>query len=462
MINNVLTTLDTTRPQALENLKAFLRIPSISTDPDRASDVQRCADWLSQQLSDSGLSSQVLPTGGHPVVLAHNAHVPGRPTILLYGHYDVQPAEPLEQWLSPAFEPTVRNGAIYARGAVDDKGQVWAHVEALRAWQRHGGIPVNITMLIEGEEEIGSAHLADFMRDHRAALAADIALISDTDQFARGVPAIVYGLRGLAYMEVTITAADHDLHSGLYGGAVPNPANILCEVLATLHDKAHRVNIPGFYDDVAPLTDAERAMWASLPFDEPAFKQELALDTLCGEEGFTTIERRWARPTCDINGLTSGYQGPGAKTVIASKASAKVSMRLVPNQDPAKIEAAFTRAIRERCPSNVKVEVVSHHGAEPVLIPLDSPAVKLAAEALQVGFGHPAVFIREGGSIPVVSLIRRILGVDSLLVGFGLTDDRVHAPNEKFDLDCFYNGARTAAALYAKLAGLTRQPTREA
>lgn len=454
MLDQVLNTLDGNRPAAVDHLKTFLRFASVSTDPERTGDVKQCAQWLCDELSRSGLAAQVMPTGGHPVIVARNTHVPGRPTILLYGHYDVQPAEPLELWQTPPFEPTVRGSAIYARGAADDKGQIWAHVEALRAWHHHGGAPVNVTLLFEGEEEIGSANLAAFIAANRELLHADLAMISDTGQFAPGVPAITYGLRGLAYMEVTITGPDHDLHSGLYGGAVPNPANVLAEVLASLHDSQGRVNIPGFYDDVAPLTKQERALWAKLPFDEPAFKRELALDRLTGEEGFSTIERKWGRPTCDINGLTSGYQGPGAKTIIPSKASAKVSMRLVPNQEPARIETVFTEAVRRRCPAGVKVEVVSHHGAEPVVVPLDSRGVKLAAEAIEIGFGRPAVFIREGGSIPVVSLIRRQLGIDSLLVGFGLPDDRVHSPNEKFDLDAFHNGARTAAALYAKLAAL--------
>ncbi len=377
----------------------------------------------------------------------------------MYGHYDVQPPEPLELWRSPPFEPTVRPTetgaeAVYARGAVDDKGQVWAHVEALTAWQAHGGPPVNVTLLVEGEEEIGSEHLEAFVREHAGRLRADIAVVSDTNQFADGLPAITYGLRGLCYAEVTITGPDHDLHSGLYGGAVPNPANVLCEFVASLHHPDGRVNLPNFYGDVVPLTDAERAAWRLLPFAEADFAAGVGIPAGSGETGYSSLERKWARPTCDVNGLTAGYQGPGAKTVIGSVASAKVSMRLVPNQDPAKIQAAFEKALRERLPSNVKHAVQWFGASAPVLVPIDSRPTKLAADALTIGFGQPSTFMREGGSIPVVELLKRTLGVDTLLVGFGLPDDRVHSPNEKFNLSALHGGTRTAAALYAKLAEL--------
>jgi acetylornithine deacetylase/succinyl-diaminopimelate desuccinylase-like protein len=449
-------------------LKHFLRISSVSTKPEHAKDLKACAEWLAGQLRGMKLEARVLPTKGHPIVLASNEKKPGRPTVLMYGHYDVQPPEPLEQWTTPPFEPTERNGALYARGAADDKGQVWCHVEAVRAWQQQpGGLPVNLIMLIEGEEEIGSDNLEHFLQAHKEELRADIAVISDTNQFARGLPAITYGLRGLVYMEVSVTGPSHDLHSGLYGGAVPNPANILCEVLATLHDKDGRVNVPGFYDDVLPLTAQEREQWRRLPWDDSALARELGLHAnsnaqgfeslgFVGEKGYSTIERKWARPTCDINGLTSGYQGHGAKTIIPSKASAKVSMRLVPNQDPRKIEAAFRNAIEERCPSNVKLEFAQHGLSGPVMVPLESAAMKYALNAVRSGFGAEPVMMREGGSIPVVGQIKRLLGIDTLLVGFGLPDDRVHSPNEKFDLDAFYRGMRTAATLYSELAQLGR------
>jgi acetylornithine deacetylase/succinyl-diaminopimelate desuccinylase-like protein len=460
MIEQVLRTVDDRFDESLRSLMDLLRIPSVSTKPDHAEHCVRCAQWLARVLGAGGLRASVEPTGGHPVVLARNEHKPGRPTVMFYGHYDVQPPEPLDLWTTPAFEPTVRDDgtghrAVFARGAVDDKGQVWCHVEAVRAWQAHGGLPVNLTMLIEGEEECGSNNLEPFIRANVNELKGDVCVISDTNQFARGVPAITCGLRGLVYTEVIVTGPSHDLHSGMFGGSVPNPANVLCELLATLHDKDGRVNIPGFYDGVRPLTEAERKEWARLPFDDATSRRDSGIPAEMGEAGFTTLERRWARPTCDINGLTSGYQGPGAKTIIPSKASAKVSMRLVPDQDPVKVFAAYERALRERCPKTVKLEVNAlGHGAPAVLVPPDSPAMRLAAEAVEAGFGKRPRLVREGGSIPVVALIKSVLGMETLLVGFGLPDDRVHSPNEKFDLDALHRGTRTAAVLYEKLSGL--------
>jgi acetylornithine deacetylase/succinyl-diaminopimelate desuccinylase-like protein len=459
MLNSVLQQIDSSRAKSLEGLKEFLRIPSVSTKPDHQPDMQRCAEFVAVELKGFGMSVQILPTAGHPVVLAKNTHQPGRPTVLMYGHYDVQPPEPLELWKTPAFEPTVRkddNGfdAVFARGAVDDKGQVWCHMEAARAWQQQGGLPVNLIMLIEGEEEIGSVHLAEFIAKHAAELKSDIAVVSDTSQFARGVPAIAYGLRGLVYTEVTLTGPSHDLHSGLGGGVVANPANILCELLATLKNADGSVNIPGFYDAVRPVTAAERKMWANLPFDDETLRKETGVPQLFGEAGYSTLERKWARPTCDINGLTSGYQGPGAKTIIPALASAKVSMRLVPDQDPKTIEGLFRKALEARCPKTVEMDIHVHSGAAPSLLPIDSKATQLAARAVKAGFGVDPVFMREGGTIPVGVLFKAALGVDTIFVGFGLSDDRVHSPNEKFDLDALHKGTRTAAALYAELAGL--------
>ena len=454
MVEQVLGTIDSGREASLAGLREFLGIPSVSTKPEHAGDLRRCAQWLASQLQSAGLRAELRETGGHPVVLARNDHKPGRPTVLFYGHYDVQPPEPLEKWKTPPFEPTVRDGAIYARGAADDKGQVWAHVQAIAAWQKHGGLPVNLVALIEGEEEIGSENLERWVRENREELKADIAVISDTNQFAPGVPAITYGLRGLVYCEVFITAADHDTHSGLYGGAIPNPANVLVELLGTLHDKDGRVNLPGFYDDVKPLADEERQAWQKLPFDEKKWLENLKLDQTFGEAGYSTLERRWARPTLDINGLTSGYQGHGAKTIIPSTASAKISMRLVPNQDPAKIVTIFEQTLRERCPKTVKIEFARHGLAGPVLVPREGKAMQAASEALREGFGADPTLIREGGSIPVVGLIKSTLGIDTLLIGFGLPDDRVHSPNEKFDLDALHKGTRTAAVLYEKLSKL--------
>jgi len=459
MLESVLKTIDQRRDASLAQLKEFLAIPSVSTKPEHKADMLKCATWLADRLQQAAFAVQILPTGGHPIVLARNKHVPGRKTILIYGHYDVQPPEPLELWTSPAFEPTIRKtetgaDAVYARGAVDDKGQVWAHVKALTAWQAHGGLPVNVTFLIEGEEEIGSENLEAFVRAHKDELVADICVISDTGQFAEGLPALTYGLRGLCYAEVFLTGPDHDLHSGEYGGAVPNPANILCEFIASLHAPDGKVALPGFYADVVPLTLEERETWKKLPFTEEAFAKSVGIPVGNGETGYTTLERKWARPTCDVNGITTGYQGPGAKTVIPSKASAKISFRLVPNQVPAKVQGEFEKALRDRLPHNVKHEVHWHGASPAVLVPIDSKATKLASEALEIGFGKPSTFMRGGGSIPVVGLLKSVLGVDTLLVGFGLPDDRVHSPNEKFNLDALHGGTRTAAALYAKLAEL--------
>jgi acetylornithine deacetylase/succinyl-diaminopimelate desuccinylase-like protein len=463
MLDRVISIIDSTQAQSLQGLKEFLRVPSVSAQPRHAPDMRRCAAWLADWLRGIGLQASIEPTEGHPIVLARTPALKDRPTVLVYGHYDVQPPEPLDQWVSPPFEPTVRNDdhgfpAVFARGAVDDKGQVWAHLQAIKAWSECGGAPVNLVLLIEGEEEIASDHLEAWVKAHRDQLRADVAVVSDSGQFARGLPAITYGLRGLVYAEVTLTGPSHDLHSGVYGGAVPNPANALCELLATLHTPDGRVSIPGFYDDVVGLTEAERAMWRGLPFDEEAFACEIGLDraALMGEQGYTTLERRWARPTCDINGVTAGYQGPGAKTVIASQASAKVSMRLVPRQGAQKVRAAFEQAMRQRCPSGLRIEFAWHGAADGCLVPLDSPWTQAAARAVERGFGVKPVMIREGGSIPVVGMMGQMLGIDTLLVGFGLPDDRVHSPNEKFDLDALHKGTRTAAALYQELARLPR------
>lgn len=453
-LSDVLSTVDQRKQAAIAALSELLSIPSISAKPEHQPDMRRCATWLADQLKHGGMAAEVRETGGHPIVLAKNQHRPGRPSVLLYGHYDVQPPEPLEKWTTPPFEPAVRNGALYARGAADDKGQVWAHCEAVLAWQAHGGLPVNLTLLIEGEEETSSENLERFVHENAAELKADIAVISDTNQFARGLPALTCGLRGIVYMEVFLTGPGHDLHSGMFGGSVPNPANVLCELLATLHDRDGRVNIPGFYDGVEPIPALEREAWRQLPFDEGQNLRDLKLSEGAGESGYSTLERRWARPTCDINGLTSGYQGHGAKTVIPSVASAKVSMRLVPGQDPAAIVAAFEKTLRERCPKNVDIAFTRHGTASPVVVPADSEAMRLAAEAVKEGFGVAPTLIREGGTIPVVALLKRVLNVDTLLVGFGLPDDRVHSPDEKFDLDALHKGSRTAAVLYAKLATL--------
>lgn len=467
MLSEVLKTLSGRRYQAMEQLKAFLRFPSVSAKSDHNAQTRACADWLAEQLRFAMLEASVMETrhpsgrAGHPVVVAKNRHQPGRPTVLVYGHYDVQPPEPLDLWESPAFEPTIRkdaNGheAVFARGAVDDKGQVWCHVEAITAWQAHGGVPVNLTLLIEGEEEVGSESLASFMESYKDELKADVCLISDTGLPDRNTPAITAGLRGLVYAEIILTGPDHDVHSGQYGGAIPNPANVLCQIIASMHDAQGRVTIPGFYDDVLHVPMEERAMLKTAEYDEGAFARGVAIPFGSGEQGFNSAERVSIRPTLDVNGLTAGYQGEGAKTVIGSTARAKVSMRLVPDQDPHAIREAFERSVRARVPGNVKCEIRFFGEAWPVRTPVDSPAAKLAREAVEKVWGRPPVFTRSGGTIPVVADIKRILGCDTLLVGFGLPDDRVHSPNEKFDVEMFHKGTDTAAALYEALGKLSR------
>ena len=461
MLKEVLSTLDQRRDAALSALKDLLRIPSVSAKKEHAGDCRRCAQWVADHLKESGLVVTLMDTGGHPAVVAKNEHKAGRPTVLLYGHYDVQPPEPLELWTSPAFEPTVRKNsagvdAVYARGAVDDKGQVYAHLEAISAWQAHGGLPVNLTVLIEGEEEIGSEHLEAFVAKYKDLLRADIAVISDTGQFDRGVPALTYGLRGLVYEEMFLTGPSHDLHSGGFGGFAPNPANVLAKLIASLHDESGKVNLPGFYDDVELPTAEETAAWAKLPMNVTREASAIGIPFDSGEKGYTALERMWARPTCDVNGLTSGYQGEGAKTVLPSKASCKVSFRLVPKQDPRRVRESFRAAMVERCPKNVKIEFVNHGASPAAVVPIDTAGARAALAAIGEGFGKEATFIRGGGSIPVVGLIKKELGIDTLLVGYGLPDDRVHSPDEKFDLDAFYAGIRTSAILYEKLAGLGR------
>jgi acetylornithine deacetylase/succinyl-diaminopimelate desuccinylase-like protein len=459
---SVLERIQSRRAAAVAELSEFLRFPSVSANPANQHDVAACAQWLARKLSSSALVAEVVPTAGHPIVLARTERQPDRPTVLLYGHYDVQPTEPLEQWTTPPFEPTVRRTAagteaIFARGAADDKGQVWAHVEAISAWQSAGGgLPVNLIAIIEGEEEIDSHHLADFLTARLESLRADIAVIGDTNCFARGVPAITTGLRGLVYSEVTIRASASDLHSGIHGGAVRNPALALSKLLAELHNESGCVTLEGFYDGVELPAESDRKNWARLGFDEVEYAAGLGLtggkETLGGEAGFTTLERKWARPTCDVCGLSSGYQGPGAKTIIPASATAKVSFRLVPGQDPLRVRAAFGKFVRDRCPAGLE-SIISHFAAAPaVSLDHQGPWVTAAAAAVTQGFGVPPVYIREGLTIPVVNLLKRTLELDALLLGFGLPDDSPHAPNEKFDLENLHAGARTAAALYRMLA----------
>ncbi|MGI9429408.1 MAG: dipeptidase [Bythopirellula sp.] len=441
------------RQQFEDDLCELLRIPSVSADSQFAGDVRRAADWLVDHLSGFGLSVELIETPGHPLVYAESPPVAGAPVALVYGHYDVQPPDPLDQWVTPPFEPTQRDGNLFARGATDDKGQMLTHVKSVQAWlAATGKLPLQVKLLIEGEEEVGSEHLETFIDENQAKLACDCVVISDTAQFARGIPAITYGLRGIAYYEVHLTGPNSDLHSGVFGGAVTNPANTLHRLLAAIVDDQGRVQLPGFYDDVVPLTDREREEFRKLPFDESAFEAQLDVAGLSGEAGYTTLERRWARPSFDVNGIWGGYQGEGAKTVLPGKAAAKFSFRLVPNQDPQQITASLREFFEPLVPPGIKLELIDYHGAPGIAMPLDSPYLEAAAEAIESGFGKRPVFIREGGSIPIVNTFAETLDADVLLLGWGQNDDNLHAPNEKFSLADFHRGIRASAALWSSLA----------
>jgi succinyl-diaminopimelate desuccinylase len=445
--------LDTHAARFEDELCEFLRIPSVSADPGHRGDMLRAADWVADQFRHLGFTAEVIPTAGHPLVYAESSAVPGAPTALVYGHYDVQPPEPLEKWITPPFEPTRRDGNLYARGATDDKGQVFTHLKSAEAWITvEGRLPVNLKFLIEGEEEVGSAALERYLAEHADRLACDCVVISDGGQFAPGVPAITYGLRGIAYYELHVTGPNRDLHSGSFGGSVTNPANALAQMLAGLIDRKGRVTIPGFYDEVVPLTKRERQEMASMPFDEKQYFEQIGVVGANGEEGYTTLERRWARPTFDVSGLWGGYQGEGAKTVLPAAAGAKFSFRLVPNQDPAKITAGLKWRLAELAPPGVELDLVEHHGAPGVLMPLGSPYIEAAARAIQHAFGRRPVFTREGGSIPIVTTFHQQLKVDALLVGWGQDDDNAHSPNEKFALADFHRGIKASARLWEELS----------
>ena len=436
----------------------LLRIPSVSAQPAHAADCAAAADWLRAYLAEIGFEAQVIRTPGHPVVLAHHPGTGPGPRLMYYGHYDVQPAEPLELWHSPPFDPALSEGPhgarVIARGAVDDKGQVMMWLEALRGWhEAAGGPPCPVTVLIEGEEEVGSLNLEPFLLEHRDALAADVAVVSDTGMWDVDTPALTTRLRGLVYVELTLHAAERDLHSGLFGGSALNPINALTRILGALHDADGRVQVPGFYDGVAELPPALAAEWRALGFDEAAFLGGIGLSVPAGERGRMPLERMWARPTADINGIWGGYTGAGSKTVIAAQASAKLSFRLIPGQDPAAVFAAFQRFVADRTPADARVAFALLGSAPGVEIPADSRWVQAARAALADEYGRAAVTIGSGGSIPVVESMKQLLGLDSLLMGFGLADDQVHSPNEKFEWRCFYHGLRSHARLLAKLAG---------
>jgi len=445
--------LSTHRDRHLDELFDLLRIPSVSTDPAYRDDVARGAAFMKERMQEAGLSVEVVATSGHPIVYGTWLNAPGAPTVLIYGHYDVQPPEPLDEWRNPPFEPTLEDGNIVARGATDDKGQMYCHIKAIEAHMRvHGRLPVNVHVIIEGEEEVGSPSLEPFLRARRDALACDLALVSDTPMFGPGRPSITYGLRGITYVEIVVTGPSHDLHSGLYGGGVVNPANALARIVASFHDADGRVAIDGFYDAVQPLSEAERQDMRDLGHDEDAFRREVGVEVSSGEPGYSVIERTTSRPTLDVNGIWSGYTGEGAKTVLPSKASAKVSCRLVPDQTPDAIEAMLRAHIARVCPPGVTVQVRGHHGTAPCVVPRDGAHVQAVSRALERVWGCPAVFTRGGGSIPIVSSFREILGVDTILMGLGLEDDRLHSPNEKFGVENFVQGIRACAFALEELA----------
>ena len=442
------------RPRYLDQLMALLRIPSVSTDPGTAGEVRRAARWVQDRLKSAGCGrAEIHQTPRHPIVYGEWLGAPGRPTILVYGHYDVQPVDPIELWTSPPFEPTVRNGKLFARGASDDKGQFIIHVNALEAHlSESGSCPVNVKFLIEGEEEIGSPHLEPFIRSNRRKLQCDTVVISDTAMFAKGVPSICHGLRGLAYLQIDVTGTKRDLHSGVYGGAVINPANALASMLASLRDHNGRIRVPGFYDGVRKLTQDQRRALRALPHSDGRFKRSIGAPELFGEPGYSTLERLWARPTLDVNGIWGGFTGEGAKTVIPATAHAKISMRLVPNQDSAEIAKLVGDHLKKIAPKSVKVVIRNLHGGDAWLAPTDDPSLQAAGRALKRAFGKTPVFTREGGSIPVVSTFEKLLRVPSILMGIGLQDDNLHAPNEKIDLDNFYRGIEAAAYLMEELS----------
>jgi acetylornithine deacetylase/succinyl-diaminopimelate desuccinylase-like protein len=467
MTESAVTFAEQNRTRFVEELKAFLRIPSVSTAPEHAADTRRAAEFVAAELRRIGMENvRLIETtsashpDGHPLVYAdhlHAAQINGKPapTVLLYAHYDVQPPDPLDEWTSPPFEPTERNGNLYARGAVDDKGQLWIHVKALESLlAAHAGkLPINIRVLIEGEEEVGGEGIATFVREHPNQLTADVALVSDSEMFAPDLPTLCVGLRGMIYTEIEARGARTDLHSGMYGGAAPNPFFALCEIIAKLKDESGLILIPGFYDKVAKPTPAELAAWKALPFDEEHYREtEVGSTTLTGEPGYSVLERTWARPTLEVHGMPGGFIGAGAKTVIPARATAKISMRLVPDQTPAEIFALYKSYVESICPKGIALDVRLIHSGDAIVVSTDNPYVRAATQAMHDVFATDTVFIRSGGSIPIVGDFIRNLGTPTILMGFGLPDDNLHAPNEKFHLANFYRGIESVIRFLTNVA----------
>ena len=439
------------QPRLLDELKTFLRIPSVSTLPEHVPDVLRAAQFVADSMKTAGLENiEIISTAKHPLVYADWLHAPGKPTVLCYGHYDVQPPDPLDEWISPPFEPTVRDGNIYARGSADDKGQMYMHIKAVEALlSTTGTLPVNLKFLIEGEEEVGGESVAKFVAENPARLKADVALVSDTELFAEGLPTLCIGLRGLIYTEIEARGPSRDLHSGMYGGAAPNAVFGLIELLSKMKDADGKIQIPGMYDDVAAPTPAEKRSWEHLPFDEKDFlKNEVGSTRLTGEPGYSVFERTWARPTLEVHGIAGGFTGAGAKTVIPARATAKVSMRMVPNQDPEKIIAAFKKFVADNTPAGIQTEVRALSWGPAIMVNPDHPAIHVAAQAFRDILGKETVFIRSGGSIPIVGDFAKHLGIPTILMGFGLPDDGLHSPNEKYKVANYYAGIMTIAHFF--------------
>lgn len=453
--NDLLGQLAESAPRHLEELIEWLRIPSVSSDSTRVTEVKQAATWVADKLEQAGLFVEILPTQGHPMVYAESPKIEGAPVVLVYGHYDVQPVEPLDEWVNGPFEPTIRDGNVYARGATDDKGQVLTHVQSVCDWLASGQpLPLQVKFLIEGEEEVGSENLERMLPELGEKLACDCVVISDSGQYSDGQPAITYGLRGIATYELTVDGPSQDLHSGSFGGAVMNPAIALCQLLGSMVDGQGRIQIPGYYDKVRELSQDEREQWARLPQNDPEFASAIGVEKLFGENGYSTDERRWARPTFDINGLTSGHQGEGVKTIVPASAKAKFSFRLVPDQDPTEVTAAVEQHLQDHCPVGVRWNLEADHGAPGMLAATDSRFVHAANQAIESAFGVLPVLIREGGSIPIVTRFQEVLGCDCLLLGWGLSDDNAHSPNEKFRIEDYHRGIRASAILWDEIGKL--------
>lgn len=446
-MDSVISYINSNKQRYIEELIEYLKIPSISTNEENKPDMQNCAKFTAEKLKEAGLKNvKVFQTAGHPIVYGDWLGAEGKPTVLIYGHYDVQPVDPLDLWTSPPFEPVIKNNKIYARGATDDKGQLYVHIKSVEAFlKQKKGLPVNVKFLLEGEEEVGSVNLGTFINKNKKLLSCDTVLISDTSLYDKGIPTLTYGLRGLCYLEVEITGPNKDLHSGSYGGAVANPVNVLIDIIAGLHNKDGKIAIPKFYDDVVKLTPKERENFKKLNFSEKKLMAEVGVKELFGEKGYSALERIWSRPTLDVNGIWGGFTGKGAKTIIPSVATAKISMRLVPNQDPQKIAKLVSDYLKSIAPKSVKIKVTNLHGGNPVMTPIDHKATKAGARAMERAFKKETVFIKEGGSIPVIAKFSSELKAPSVMMGLGLNSENLHSPNEHFDLNHFHLGILSSA-----------------